>query len=122
MINSSNINFPDTAADDANEWIRTEFNLPQLYADKCSQYYLRLWDGHYVRAQIKDGTIIHNERTYLVHYQSLPAVVKTAKRVACSFREYNGKNYVVVKVWQSAGGKPIAVSSNQPIERKENEA
>lgn len=80
-------------------WIREEFNLPLEYAEQCSQYYLRVWDGIYVHGNVIDGQLITNDGEWNVHWQSSPMVVKTAKKVAVSFREYKGVKYAVVKVW-----------------------
>lgn len=87
------------------EWIRTEFSLPQSIAAKCTQYFLRIWDGNYVREAVQDGILRGRADDWIVHWQSTPEVVKSAERVACSFREYNGKKYVVIKIWNKELGK-----------------
>ncbi len=82
------------------DWIRTEFNLPDSIAHQCTAFFLRVWDGDYVASYVQDGQFLYNRQEYIVHWQSTPVVVKSASRVACSFRQYNGKRYVVIKVWK----------------------
>lgn len=84
-------------------WIRTEFNLPPSIIAKCSVHYMRVWDGEYVGEIAVGGTMQHAGHEWIAHYQSSRVVVLNAKRVACSFREYNGKRYVVIKVWKGEG-------------------
>ena len=98
MAISKDTNFPRPSPDTL-EWIRTEFNLPSDVAALCSQYFLRIWDGNYVRESVQDGVLYGRSGDWIVHWQSTPAVVRSAKKVACSFREYQGKKYVVIKVW-----------------------
>lgn len=81
-------------------WIRTEFNLPKSMVEKCHQYYLRVWLGEFIVADIREGKLENNDELWNVYWQSTPVVVKSASRVACSFREYKGKKYVVIKVWK----------------------
>jgi hypothetical protein len=82
------------------EWIRTEFNLPKSVGDLCSQFFLRIWSGNYVMESIQDGILHARADDWIVHFQSTPEVVKSSERVALSFREYDGKKYVVIKVWK----------------------
>lgn len=81
-------------------WIRTEFNLPKSMVEECDQYVLRVWDGKYVYSNTLDGKFEHINEEWIIYWQSTPAVVRSAARVACSFREYKGKKYVVIKVWK----------------------
>jgi hypothetical protein len=90
---------PDESSMILLEWIRTEFNLPQSIRQMCSIYYLRVWAGNYVNDKVISGILIHENQDWIVHFQSSRFVVMGAERVACSFREYQGKNYVVIKVW-----------------------
>lgn len=89
------------------DWIRSEFNLPPSIAELCSQHFLRVWTGGYVSLNALNGhfpTFKYGPdgpvTEWIIHWQSLPTVVRSAKRVACSFREYNGRRYVVIKVWK----------------------
>jgi hypothetical protein len=83
------------------EWIRTEFNLPASIAKLCKQHFLRVWNGSWVVSEVRDGVFQPQiNGGWIVHWQSTPTVVKSATRVACSFREYDGKKYVVIKVWK----------------------
>lgn len=84
----------------SDEWFRTEFSLPPELRARCTQFFLRIWDGNYVRESVQNGVLYGRSDDWIVHWQSTPAVVKTAKKVACSFREYNGKRYVVIRVWK----------------------
>jgi hypothetical protein len=79
------------------EWIRSEFNLPASMAAKLDNYYLRVWEGSHVLSRISEGKM---DGVYIVHFQSLPSVIRECKRVACSFRTYKDLQYVVVKVWK----------------------
>jgi hypothetical protein len=79
------------------EWIRSEFNLPASIAAKLDTYYLRVWEGAHVLSRIQDGKM---DGVYIVHFQSLPSVIRECKRVACSFRSYKDLQYVVVRVWK----------------------
>lgn len=81
------------------EWVRTEFNLPPSILDQCDNFFLRVWDGAHVARSVFAGVLEHSNSEYIVHWQSSPAVVKASPRVACSFREYQMKKYVVIKVW-----------------------
>jgi hypothetical protein len=83
------------------DWIRTEFNVPASIRKQCDQFFLRVWKGSYVMECIQDGIFYGRFDDWIVHFQSTPEVVRTAKQVACSFREYMGKKYVVVKVWHA---------------------
>lgn len=85
----------------ANEWIRTEFNLPQNLVALCDQYFLRIWTGSYVDESVQEGILYARSDDWIVHYASSPVIVKNSPHVACSFREYQGKKYVVIKVWKS---------------------
>jgi hypothetical protein len=85
------------------DWIRTEFNLPVSVGNLCDEYFLRIWTGGYVMESIQDGVLHARTDSWIVHFQSTPEVVKSAERVACSFRKYQGKNYVVIKVWKNEG-------------------
>lgn len=94
---------PEMTLNIAREWIRTEFNLPRSLCSKCSTYFMRVYPGSWVMDSVKEGVFSHSGREkhdYIVHWQSTPACVKSAAKVACSFREYEGSYYVVVKVWQ----------------------
>jgi hypothetical protein len=82
------------------EWVRTEFNLPKSIGDICDQFFLRIWTGNYVMESIQDGVLHGRADSWIVHFQSTPEVVKSSSKVACSFREYEGKKYVVIKVWK----------------------
>ena len=86
------------------EWIRTEFNLPPSLKEKCDEFFLRVWEGHYVLSCVKDGKLLRDSREdegeWLVHWQSTPEVCRYASKVACSFRLYEGVGYVVIKVWK----------------------
>lgn len=83
------------------EWVRSEFNVPQAIQHRCSSFFLRVWVGGYVYDLVKDGVLTHADHDWIVHWQSTPEVCKAAEEVACSFREYNGKKYVVIKVWKA---------------------
>jgi hypothetical protein len=85
------------------EWIRTEFNLPPELQRECTQFFLRIWTGSYVLESVQEGILYGRADNWIVHWQSTPAVVRSAARVACSFREYQGKKYVVIKVWKNQG-------------------
>lgn len=85
---------------DTLHWIRTEFNLPPSIASLCESYFIRIWSGPYVAESVQNGFLYGRSDNWEVHFQSTPEVVRTAKHVACSFREYNGKKYVVIKVWE----------------------
>lgn len=96
---------PDTKDAIVREWIRTEFNLPQSMKEKCDEFFLRVWEGHYVLSCVKDGKMIRHSKDrdggeWIVHWQSTPEVVRHASKVACSFRLYEGVAYVVVRVWK----------------------
>lgn len=80
-------------------WIRTEFNLPAAYSKECEEYYMRIWTGSYVVDSVQDGILYGRFDNWIVHWQSTPEVVKSADKVACSFRKFRGNNYVVIKVW-----------------------
>jgi hypothetical protein len=82
------------------DWIRTEFSLPKEFAKQCTQYFLRVWTGNYVRESVQNGVLYGRAENWIVHWQSTPEVVASAKRVACSFREYKGNKYVVIQVWK----------------------
>jgi hypothetical protein len=84
------------------DWIRTEFSLPAEMAAKCEEHFLRVWDGPYVVLNAREGcfTAPNLEHAYIVHWQSTPEVCRAAKKVGCSFRSYQGKHYVVIKVWK----------------------
>lgn len=84
------------------EWIRTEFHLPLSVSSLCSQYFLRVWSGSYVEESVQAGILHGRSDDWIAHFQSTPEVVKSSQRVACSFREYAGKKYVVIKVWKGA--------------------
>lgn len=93
---------PDTAEMILLEWIRTEFNLPPSIAQVCDQYFLRIWDGNFVVSHCRDhlGSFKDaNGRKWIPHWQSSPVVCQSASKLACSFREYRGRFYVVIKVW-----------------------
>lgn len=80
------------------EWIRTEFKLWQGIIEHCDEYYLRVWDSSFVINTVRangDGTL----NGAIVHWASVPTVVASSKRCACSFRTYRGTKYVVLKVW-----------------------
>lgn len=83
------------------EWVRSEFNLPNTIEKRCTQFFLRVWDGNWVYHTVKEGLLTYNVENYIVCWQSTPEVVRNAEKVACSFREYNGKKYVVIKVWKA---------------------
>lgn len=84
----------------AREWIRTEFNLPGEYARLCQQFYLRVWSGSFVARLIDDGKMVDSRADdWIIHWASTPEICKSSEKVACSFREYDGKRYVVIKVW-----------------------
>ncbi len=84
------------------DWVRTEFNVPQAIQTRCSQFFLRVWDGRFIATLINDGVmIIPGHSDWLVHWQSTPEVCKSAEKVGCSFREYKDKKYVVIKVWKA---------------------
>lgn len=86
------------------EFVRTEFNLPPAIISGLKQFFLRIWTGSYVVESVQDGILYGRADDWQVHWQSTPEVVRQSPRVACSFREtYEGKKYVVVKVWH--GGK-----------------
>lgn len=85
----------------ANEWIRTEFNLPLSLVNLCDEYFMRVWTGSYVAESVQDGILYARADDWIVHYQSTPEIVKNSPTVACSFRKYQGKNYVVIKIWKS---------------------
>lgn len=82
------------------EWIRTEFNLPASISSQCTQYVLRIFDGNYVYENVREGELMALKDIWIAHWQSTPEVVRSASRVACSFREFKGMRYVVIKVWQ----------------------
>lgn len=81
-------------------WIRSEFNLPKSVSDLCDQFFLRVWTGSYVEESVQNGILHGRSDSWIAHFQSTPEVVKSARQVACSFREYDGKKYVVIKVWK----------------------
>lgn len=83
------------------EWVRSEFNLPNAIEKRCTQFFLRVWDGNWIYNTVKEGLLTYNVESYIVCWQSTPEVVRNAEKVACSFREYNGKKYVVIKVWKA---------------------
>lgn len=82
------------------DWVRTEFTLPKSIASQCEPYFLRMWEGSFAYSQVLDGVMEVNGNKYIVHWQSTPEVARNSERVACSFRGYKGKNYVVIKVWK----------------------
>lgn len=82
------------------EWIRTEFNLPPSMVSQCKEFFLRIWQGDYVVNSVIDGMFPQNGKLWNIHWQSTPEVCRSASRVACSFREYKGKRFVVIKVWK----------------------
>lgn len=82
------------------EWLRTEFKLTQELIDKCDEYYLRVWDSSFVINAVRaNGNGTFNGA--VVHWASVPTVVASSKRCACSFRTYRGTKYVVLKVWNA---------------------
>lgn len=83
------------------DWIRTEFNLPPSIAEVCTQHFLRVWYGNFAVSHVTaNGMLNAVGEDWIVHWQSTPAVCRSANRVALSFREYNSKRYVVIKVWK----------------------
>ncbi len=107
MIRHSNDNIP-RMGDEAEElltgltldFVRTEFTLPQRIAKECDPYFLRMWHGVFVHSCVHEGTLPYNGHSYIVHWQSTPEVVRNSEKVACSFRGYKDKRYVVIKAWK----------------------
>ncbi len=81
------------------EWMRTEFTLPQSLKALTTASFLRMWDSRFVKRAIKDGTITHNEVCYQIHWSSLPSICAHSEVLALSFRTYRNKHYVVIKPW-----------------------
>ncbi len=89
------------------EWMRTEFNLPVSIRMQAEVCFLRVWESSYVMSRVVDGTIHMSGRNWIVHWQSVPTVVADSPQVACSFREYMGKHYVVIKAWKAEAGRSV---------------
>lgn len=83
-------------------WIRNEFNLPANLLQECSEAFVRKWDGKYICDNVHNGVFTdHNKKQWIVHWQSTPEVVKSAKQAALSFRVYKDVNYVIIKIWNT---------------------
>lgn len=102
MTTAENIlaNAPDKQENIILHWVRTEFTLPDSIKQLCDMYFLKVWDGKFIIDSAKDGVINISNAAWIVHWQSTPEVAETAEEVACSFRMYRGKKYVVIKVWK----------------------
>lgn len=102
-------------------WIRTEFNLTKDQISACERAFLRVFDTGYVKESIQEGVFHARYDDWIVHFQSTPEVIWASSKVGCSFREYKGKKYVVLKVWKEkleVVNKESGVSSNTNKEKE----
>lgn len=82
------------------------FYFPKEYQDLLWNYYILHWSGSFLKAQLKQGTILHQNRLYIVifhrctHYDAV-----RADQVKLSFRvpmeEYELPSYVLITVHNS---------------------
>lgn len=80
------------------------FHYPAEYLDTLEHYYIHHWNPQYVAEIIENGTIVHNDISYLVVYQNCTpfTVFRSKQDIRLSFRvvipDFNIPAYVIVRL------------------------
>lgn len=78
-----------------NNWELTDVEREELYV---SSYYIKCWEGSYLRNRIHDGLIVEDNISYCVIYRSCtPANIFKAITVKLSFRASALGNFVLIQ-------------------------